>query len=441
MRHGQPLRRALLRALTKRNQNGTVQSTASTSAFRREPMRDSDARYAAWAALLQCARTDSPWRLGAQGIRGTVDKMPKMDGTDSELAAVLKRLTDPNVPGISAALVGPGGIEELSSAGVADMSGDRPVTPDTVYLWFSMTKIVTATAVMQLAERGLLRLDDPVERFLPEFPKPRSGWPTVEIRHLLSHSAGLANPMPVRWVHPAGETGRDPHAFAVELLAKHDRLRFPAGSKAVYSNVGYIALGEVIAAVSGQSYEDYVRTRILEPLSMTSTGFSYSITSERNVATGYQRRFHPMTPLFRLLLPKGIMGASEHRFVAFNRFLVDGPAYGGLVGSARDAARFMGVHLNGGEFDGVRLLSPEGVEAMQTLQSSGRKLDVGFGWFRRGADRRAGDFWEHLGGGGGFWSMMRIYPARGVGVLSMGNATSYDHNAIADIARDRGASA
>jgi hypothetical protein len=59
---------------------------------------------------------------------------------------------------------------------------------------------------------------------------------------------------------------------------------------------------------------------------MVTTGCSYSIASENDIATGYQRRFHPMTPLFRLLLPKGIMGAREGRFVAFNRFLVDGPA-------------------------------------------------------------------------------------------------------------------
>lgn len=358
-----------------------------------------------------------------------------MGGRDSKLAAVLEQLTVRDVPGISAAVVVPDGTEQLFSAGVADMSSGVPATPDTVFLWFSMTKIVTATAVMQLVERDALRLDDPVEQFLPEFPKPRSGWPAVEVRHLLSHSAGLANPMPVRWVHPAVEPGRDPHDFAAELLSKHDRLRFPAGSKAVYSNLGYIALGEVIAAASKQSYDDYVRSQILEPLSMATTGFSYSVASEADVATGYQRRYQPMTPLFRLLLPKGIMGASEGRFVGFNHFHVDGPAYGGLVGSVRDAARFMAVHLSGGAYDGGRLLSPVSVGAMQTLKASGRKLDVGFGWFRRGADRADGDFWEHLGGGGGFWCMMRIYPARGVGVLTMGNATSYDHEAVAEVAR------
>ena len=167
---------------------------------------------------------------------------------------------------------------------------------------------------------------------------------------------------------------------------------------------------------------------------MADTGFTYPVGPGADVATGYQRRLHPMTPLFRALLPKGIVGSTDGRFLSFKPFLVDGPAYGGLVGSVRDAARFMAVHLNGGDSEGVRLLSPRSVEEMQTLQASGRGIDVGLGWFRRGADRAAGDFWEHLGGGGGYWSMMRIYPEQGNGVLAMGNATRYDHAAVAEAA-------
>jgi CubicO group peptidase (beta-lactamase class C family) len=344
----------------------------------------------------------------------------------------LERLTTRQVPGVSAAVVRGSATPEFACAGVADIAGGSRADPDTVYLWFSMTKIVTATATLQLAEEGSLSLDDPVGRYLPEFPKPRSGWPPVEIRHLLSHGAGLANPIPVGWVHPAGEPGRDPHEFAVELLRKHDRLRFPAGSKASYSNLGYIALGEVIAAASGRPYRDFVRARILEPLSMTATGFDLSRAVGSRVATGYGPRFQPMTPLLRLLLPRGIVGPAEGRFVAFNRFEVDGAPYGGLVGSVRDAARFMAVHLNDGEYDGVRILRPESVARMQSVHASGRKLDVGLGWFRRGTDRADDDLWEHLGGGGGFWSMMRIHPGRRVGALTMGNATRYDHGALAE---------
>jgi CubicO group peptidase (beta-lactamase class C family) len=138
-----------------------------------------------------------------------------------------------------------------------------------------------------------------------------------------------------------------------------------------------------------------------------------------------------MTPLFRLMLPAGIIGKREGRWVAFNRFVVDGSAYGGLIGSAADAARFMSVHVNGGAVDGVRLLDPATVAAMQTIQARGRGIEVGFGWFRRGSGRDRADYWEHLGGGGGFWNMMRIAPGRNRGVLCMGNSTRYDNEAVA----------
>ena len=337
---------------------------------------------------------------------------------------VLERLTERQVPGLAVVVVRDGE-PAAASAGFADLRTGAPMTPDTACLWFSMTKIVTATAVMQLAERGALSLEDPVRTFVPGFPAPRSGWPEVTVRHLLSHSAGLANPIPVRWVHRAGEPGRDPGEFATELLRRNRRLRFPAGSKAVYSNLGYIVLGEVVGAAAGRRFEDHVRDEILAPLGMERTGFAFPAA---NVATGYQPRRSPMTPLFRLLLPKGIVGGTEGRFVAFERFYVDGPAYGGLVGPAADAARFMAIHLG----DGGGILAPESVRAMQAISASGRRIEVGYGWFRRGRDRTSGErHLEHLGGGGGFWNMMRIYPDRGLGVLAMGNVTSWDHEQVA----------
>jgi CubicO group peptidase (beta-lactamase class C family) len=188
----------------------------------------------------------------------------------------------------------------------------------------------------------------------------------------------------------------------------------------------------VIATAAGKRYEDYVRSRILEPLSMNRTAFAYADLGD-DIATGYQARRSPMTPLFRVMLPKGIVGSKQDGFVAFNHLYVDGPAYGGLVGSARDAARFMAVHLNDGELDGVRLLTPQSVRKMQAIQAVGRKLKVGLGWFRRRPVRNSDEpHLEHLGGGGGFWNMMRIYPERRVGVLAMGNATTYDHHAVAE---------
>lgn len=350
---------------------------------------------------------------------------------DSPLGRALGQLAGRGVPGLAAAIVRRGGVEETAGAGVADLSSGASMTSETALMWFSMTKIVTATAVMQLAERGALALDDPVHRHVPDFPRPRRAWPEVRIAHLLSHSSGLANPVPVRWVRPAGAEPRDPGRFMDGLLRRHHRLRFPAGSRAAYSNLGYVVLGSVIAAASGRAYEAYVAESVLAPLAMRRTAYDYGALGD-DVARGYQRLLSPMAPLFLAGLPRGIVAGRSGRFLAFNRFLVEGPAYGGLVGPVRDAARFMAVHLNGGELEGVRLLSRESVEAMQEVRATSRRLAVGLGWFRRGRDAgRAGEYLEHLGGGGGFWSMMRIYPQRGLGVVAMGNATTYDHELVA----------
>lgn len=353
---------------------------------------------------------------------------------NSALDGALEQLTSKPVPGIGVVVVDGQTVRVRAAAGTRAVGTGAPMTPDTVAMWFSMTKIVTATALMRLVEQEALSLDDPIHRFLPEFPEPRAGWPRVRVHHLLSHSAGLANPIPVRWVHPAESPGEDPRSFALRLLRRHRRLRFPAGSRAAYSNLGYVALGEVIRSAAGEPYQDYVRAQILEPLSMRNTGFRYEALGGE-VATGYQLRRSPMTPLLQLILPRGILGPPEGRFVALNPFLVEGSAYGGLLGSVADAARFMAMHLNGGEFEGVRILRPGSVAAMQTIRAAGRTLEVGLGWFRRGSPRsRGGPHLEHLGGGAGFWSMMRIHPQRRIGVVAMGNSTKYDHELVAKTA-------
>jgi CubicO group peptidase (beta-lactamase class C family) len=346
--------------------------------------------------------------------------------------AVLRSLTRSSVPSLATIVVKGDRVISEQAIGLADIAGRRAATLDTVYLWFSMTKIVTATGAMQLVERGRLSLDDAVERYVPEFPHPRNGWPEVKVRHLLSHSSGLVNPIPVRWVHAAEEPARDPQEFTRELLGRYSKLRFPAGARASYTNLGYIVLGEVITAAAGQPYEDYVRRHILTPLGMARTDFSYRADLRGDAATGYQSRLNPMTPLFRRMLPRGITGQNEGRFLAFRPFCVDGAAYGGLIGSVRDAARFMSAHLDDGRANGVQLLSPDSVTQMQTITARSRKIDVGLGWFHRHSDHKSDErYLEHLGGGGGFFNMMRIYPDRGLGIAVMGNATSYDHQRLA----------
>lgn len=348
-------------------------------------------------------------------------------------AFIEERVREDNIPGLSVAVSKGDRVVWERGFGYADLTTSLPATASTIYLWFSVTKIVTATAIMCLADSGDLELDTPVDEYVPGFKIVSQPVP-VTIRHLLSHSAGLANPVPIRWVRSAEELAPDPKAFVHRLLRRHRKLKFTPGRHASYSNLGYLVLGEVISEVSGLRYEEYIRNEILSPLRMNRTGFTYPAPREPHErATPYHPLPKPLTPLFKVAMPRGIVGSRFGRYVVFNPFYVQGPAYGGLVGSVHEATRFAGLHLNDGRVDDTRVLSAGSVEAMQSVTSRGGKRDFGLGWFRSSeASRQGTTFVEHLGGGAGFWNVMRLYPEQSLGVVMMGNTTRYDHEAILD---------
>ena len=196
-----------------------------------------------------------------------------------------------SVPGLAVIAVDTDGIRIERAFGCADLVRHDEMTSRSFCNWFSMTKLVTATAVVQLAEDGRLDLDAPVIDSYPPLamlrPAERVG--AISARHLLAHSSGLANPMPLRWVHPADQPGPDRARFVERLLERHRRVRFAPGAKAAYTNLGYFVLGELVTAVSGETFEDYVHAHVLEPLEMSNTGFT--VSEAARWATPYQRRF------------------------------------------------------------------------------------------------------------------------------------------------------
>ena len=140
----------------------------------------------------------------------------------------------------------------------------------------------------------------------------------------------------------------------------------------------------------------------------------------------------------QLLLPGWVIGARTGRWVSFRRFLLYGAAYGGLLGPVRDAARFLQMHLRDGELDGTRTLPAQSAAAMRHVTVTGKRYDLGLGWFRPASQRDADPpFVEHLGGGAGFFNLIRIYPAQAVGIAIMGNTTNYDIDAVARLALTR----
>jgi len=324
-------------------------------------------------------------------------------------------------PALAFAAVTRGRVAVACARGTADLARASPATADTAFLWFSVTKLFTATAVMQLVERGRVDLDGPVRTWVPSFEVDGAG---LTVRHLLSHTAGLANPIPIAWIHLAAERGPGLDEMVGRLLARHRRLRFEPGSRYAYSNLGYLVLGQLVERAGGERYADYVKRHLLEALGCSGTGFE--LPASGDVATGYTRTWSAMRALGHLLLGGRFYAGTRGGYEAFQPFLVDGAPYGGLVGTAPDLARFLGAHLGGGSFEGKRILSEASAAAMREPQRDlrGRALPVGLGWHLGALDGEP--FAYHLGGGAGFRSELRIYPRLDCGAAVVANETSFD---------------
>ncbi len=345
-----------------------------------------------------------------------------------QLAATVRSVTaSQHVVGMTIAIVQAGEHTWTTSIGHADLATGRTASSDTAFPWFSMTKIVTATAVMQLVEQGVLDLDRPAADYLPILGQARAQSGAITVRHLLSHSSGLANPIPVRWVHDATGTGPDPADFLELQLRRHRRLHSEPGTTGRYTNLGYLVLGQIVAEAAGTPFVEHVHRRILEPLGMSGTYFD---APRPNETTVYQVARPGLTPMLRLALPRGTVAGRVGRWVSYRPFRVNGAAYGGLVGPASDAARFVRAHLEAND-GGPRLLDPATVAEMQQITTPGKPYDHGLGWFRAREDRQGQPrFVEHLGGGLGVYNSMRVYPDHGLAVVIMSNTPGYDRDAL-----------
>lgn len=350
-----------------------------------------------------------------------------------DLEGYLQRLVDSgNPPGISIAVVKDGAPVYAQGFGFADKPRGLPATPDTVYHWWSMTKIVTAVAVLQLQDRGLLSLDDPVTLHLPWFKVgdgPFADKP-IRIEHLLRHTSGLPDTMPtmIGWVH-YDDTVRNQTTLAKSRLTDFNQLRFPPGERTAYSNFNYILLGAVIEAASGQSYEQFVQENILEPLGMSHTGFVVDEQMGSDEAAGSLPLVHYYSPLLPWLLdPRPLIRERQRNLLWFNRIYIDATPSTGLIGPATDVSKLLLACLDDGDRAGTKLLS---AESHQLLLSPRGFDGRGLGW-AIGADE-SGSYLEHPGGGPGFATIMRIYPQKALGIAILANGTDLRRDELATL--------
>lgn len=335
-------------------------------------------------------------------------------------------------PGVSVVVVKDSEVVYAKGFGRADGPRHVAATPDTVYRWWSITKMFTAVATLQLHEKGLLDVDDPVRRYLPffevDYPTPDSR--PITIWHLLTHTAGLpdAGSEILGWIHYDGDPSVNQTELLKQKLPSYRRLVTEPGSEGRYTNIGYMVLAAVIEAVAGQPYEDYVAEHVLRPLGMTHTGFSYTPDLRAAEATGS----HPVdlmtVPVSLTLDVKRAVRERARGRLWFNHVYPDQTGPSALIGSPRDMARFMTALLSEGELDGARILTPASIRAMNrryvdATDSPAPVPGVGFGlgWFHL---REAGRVsLSHGGQGTGFVSMMRLYPQENLGIAVVANST------------------
>ena len=297
----------------------------------------------------------------------------KQDQLESLSEVMHQAVQQEQIAGGSFLVAHKGEIVFREAFGYADIESKLPFTTDELLPIASVSKPFMASVIMVLVEQGKLKLDDPVEKYLPEFKGikvegSQSPARSMTIRQLLSHTAGF-------W----GNQGITPEKMdlirnferplseAVKLIADYD-LSYEPGMKWIYSGTGYCVLGRVAEAVLGQSLEEIAQDALFRPLGLNRTTFLPSKEVRRTIPSRYLRQKGKLQKQASMARLKDL------------RFILPG---GSLFTTLDELAVFGQMHLYDGEYNGNRILSDESVTEMRRLQSPDRPARTyGLGWFR-----------------------------------------------------------
>jgi CubicO group peptidase (beta-lactamase class C family) len=347
------------------------------------------------------AKTASPKSASAQ----PASNRSLYDAIDNYLEGQMRRL---HIPGASLAIVEGDRIMHLRGFGKVRAGGEAP-TPQTPFFIGSLTKSITALAVMQLVKAGKIALDAPVQRYLPWFCVADSQASSqMTVRHLLNQTSGL--PM------LPSEVALDDFDDSPEAIERQVRdlstlkLKRPVGAAFEYSNFNFNILGLVVEAASSETYPDYIQNHIFNPLEMRHSYSSKAVARQNGLAVGYRYWFGHPIPAPDMPIPRGSLPSGQ------------------LISSAEDMAHYLVAHLNGGRYQDVQILSPAGVNELHrgvinyfVLGASIGKY--GMGWFE--IDLGPIKTYSHGGNVPDFSAFMALVPEQKKGLVLLFNADPY----------------
>jgi CubicO group peptidase (beta-lactamase class C family) len=315
----------------------------------------------------------------ARALGFAPDRLARVD------AWMTRQVESGRLPGLSVNLLRHGELAYSATHGMADVARGVPMADDTIVRIYSMTKALTSVAVMMLYEEGRFQLDDPIAGFLPTFrdlrvysggskalPQTVPAERAITFRDLLTHTSGLTygfiDETPVDAMYrEAGVDFQTADATLGEVVERAARLPLLAQPGAAWNySIATDVLGHLVAVISGQSFEGFLRERVLGPLGMTDTDFFVPADKLPRFAALYLRGSDGK--------PRLIDAPERSRFAAPPPLASGG---GGLVGTASDYLRFCRFILNRGELDGVRLLGRKTVELMTMNHLRGDMADMG----------------------------------------------------------------
>jgi D-alanyl-D-alanine carboxypeptidase len=330
---------------------------------------------------------------------------------------LLKQVEDTKTPSVQYVIFNQDSVIHQFRLGFADIKNKLTVKENTTCNAYSVTKTFTALSILQLAEQNKIEISQPVIKYLPEFPYSSA----ITVQQLLTHSAGIPNPIPLSWIHLADEHQTfNSNEFFAQIFKKNEKTKFRPDEKYSYSNLGYVLLGQIIEKVSGSSYENYVRENIIKPLNINPGELDFKIPEISKHAKGYHKKFSFSNLILGLLLDKSkFIDQTEGKWLSFKNIYVNDASYGGLIGTTDAFVKYIQELLKPQSI----LISNEYKELLfsENHTSNNKATGMCLAWFSGQLNGK--EYFAHAGGGGGYYCEIRIYPDLGIGSVIMFNRT------------------
>ncbi|HXI23065.1 MAG TPA: serine hydrolase [Pyrinomonadaceae bacterium] len=333
---------------------------------------------------------------------------PEVTRLQNELEPKIKEeIQKGHLPGFAIGVVKNGQLIYAKGFGVAKLGANTPITSRSLFHMASVTKTFVATAIMQLVEQGKIDLDAPLTKYLPYFKLDDERYKAITIRQMLSHTSGIPDTINYNWDKPEYD------ASALERFVRStsgEKLVFNPGEKFAYSNTAYEILGDVIAKVSGESFEDYVQHHILTPLGMKDSTLLVREANPQLLTSPHV--VEDQKPVVSKIFP-------------YNRAHAPSST---LYSSVEDMSRWAIANLNQGELNGKRILKQETAESMWRPVVDALGMKEGMSWFTTARDGHR--IVLHSGGDVGFESLLVLCPDDAVAVVAMSNFASSDRDYV-----------